>query len=318
MTGFSPSLSTSIDSYRLLLQMVGKLIPRSLATHDGTFHADEVTAAALLLIHDLIDHDGIVRTRNQDLIDQCEFVCDVGGIYDAGSRRFDHHQADYVGDYSSAGMILLFLKDKELLTDNEYRFLYNTLVRGVDLHDNGKAPLVEGYYSFSNVVSNFTPITYDCTPEEQDEAFMKALDFVMEHLRRMLARFRYNDSCRHLVGDAMQKYDECLIFDKALPWLENFFALEGESHPANFIISPAGEHWKLRGIPPSYEKRMAVRIPLPQDWAGLLGDDLVKASGIDGAIFCHKGRFISVWKTKEDALTAFDKVMQIYNDKGRT
>jgi uncharacterized UPF0160 family protein len=47
---------------------------------------------------------------------------------------------------------------------------------------------------------------------------------------------------------------------------------------------------------------------LPKEWAGLLEDDLKKVTGIHGAIFCHKGRFISVWETKEDALQALTLV----------
>jgi len=69
---------------------------------------------------------------------------------------------------------------------------------------------------------------------------------------------------------------------------------------------PSGTHWKLRGIPPSLDDRMRVRSPLPEKWAGLMGDDLKKATGISGAIFCHKGRFISVWETREDALKAWE------------
>ena len=38
-------------------------IPRSVGTHDGTFHADEVTACALLLLFDLVDGNKIIRTR---------------------------------------------------------------------------------------------------------------------------------------------------------------------------------------------------------------------------------------------------------------
>jgi len=72
---------------------------------------------------------------------------------------------------------------------------------------------------------------------------------------------------------------------------------------------PAGEHWKLRGIPPTYERRMDVRHPLPAEWAGRLGSELKEKSGIEGAIFCHKGRFISVWETKEDALKALKIVL---------
>ena len=85
----------------------------------------------------------------------------------------------------------------------------------------------------------------------------------------------------------------------------------GEEHPASFVIMPASNHWKLRGIPPSPRRRMEVRVPLPEQWAGLLDEDLKKASGIDGAIFCHKGRFISVWETKEDALNAYGKIMEM-------
>jgi uncharacterized UPF0160 family protein len=69
---------------------------------------------------------------------------------------------------------------------------------------------------------------------------------------------------------------------------------------------PSGEHWKLRGIPPNNEQKMLVRMALPEEWAGLIDDELKRVSGIPGAIFCHKGRFISVWESKDDALKALD------------
>jgi len=89
----------------------------------------------------------------------------------------------------------------------------------------------------------------------------------------------------------------------------SFFELGGKDHPALFVMMPAGGHWKLKGIPPSLDERMKVRLPLPVSWAGLLDAQLKKVSGIPGAIFCHKGRFISVWETKEDALKALDYVL---------
>lgn len=52
--------------------------PRSFGTHDGSFHADEVTACALLLLFDLIDQEEIVRSRNLKELSSCEYVCDVG------------------------------------------------------------------------------------------------------------------------------------------------------------------------------------------------------------------------------------------------
>jgi uncharacterized UPF0160 family protein len=153
-------------------------------------------------------------------------------------------------------------------------------------------------------------VHYDCSLEEQTHAFQEALEFVYNHLQRMLERFEYTHSCREIIADSMQNYKTCLIFDQSLPWLEIFFELNGSEHPALFVIMPSGTHWKLRGIPPSYEERMKVRFPLPQEWAGLLEDNLKRVSGIPGALFCHKGRFISVWETKEDALKALDYTLQ--------
>jgi uncharacterized UPF0160 family protein len=73
---------------------------------------------------------------------------------------------------------------------------------------------------------------------------------------------------------------------------------------------PIGKEWKLRGIPPTNKRRMEVRLPLPEEWAGLHEKELEKASQIKGAIFCHKGRFISIWKTKEAAMQALKYVLK--------
>lgn len=284
--------------------------PRSCGTHDGTFHADEVTACALLMLFDLIDEDKIIRTRDLHLLNACEYVCDVGGIYDPKQKLFDHHQADYQGPLSSAGMVLKFLVTSGKIKINEYDFFNNTIIMGIDAHDNGRDPLIPGYCSFSHVISNFTPIHYDCSPEEQHQAFHAALKFTFGHLTRLWERFQYTQSCREIVANCMAQCKTCLIFDQNLPWLDIFFELNGVDHPALFVIMPSGNHWKLRGIPPSYQDRMKVRLPQPKEWAGLLDEELKKISGISGAIFCHKERFISVWETKDDALKALDHTLK--------
>jgi uncharacterized UPF0160 family protein len=283
---------------------------RSFGTHDGTFHADEVTACGLLLMLDLIDEDKIFRTRDPELLSRCEYVCDVGGIYDPSHKLFDHHQVEYQGRYSSAGMILEYLKNQGLLKENEYDLFNRALVMGVDAHDNGRDPPATGFCSFSHIVSNFTPIYHDVNAEALFAAFKEALHFVLGHLKRMLQRQHYILSVRQLVSDAMVQYKDCLVFDKSIPWMENFFELDGLNHPARFVVMPSGIHWKLRGIPPSLDEKMKVRTPLPEEWAGLLDSDLKRVSGIEGAIFCHKGRFISVWDRREDALKALNYVLR--------
>lgn len=287
------------------------LIPRSFGTHDGTFHADEVTACALLLVCNVIDQDKILRSRDLTELRNCEYVCDVGGLYASDKKRFDHHQVDYRGPLSSAGMILEYLRSTSKFTQREYDFLNNSLVKGVDAHDNGKDPQISGYCSFSHIISNFTPIAYDATHEEQNSAFFEAVTFAKGHIKRLLERFHYNQSCREVVSNAMAEYRDCLQFEASIPWMDTFFELDGERHPASFVIMPSGKYWKLRGIPPSLDERMKVRVPLPEEWAGLLDEDLQKVTGIKGALFCHKGRFISVWETKEDALKALHMILNL-------
>lgn len=286
-------------------------IPLSFGTHDGSFHADEVTACALLLYYHLIDRSKVVRTRNLSKLVLCEYVCDVGGIYCPSDKRYDHHQSEYLGELSSAGMVWADLKKRSIVDADTYDFLNKTLILGIDAHDNGRVEYESGVCSFSHVVSNFVCTQYDAPAELQNRAFFEAVDFVVGHLTRSLERYRYSKSCREKVLAAMSKNHQTLIFDESMPWIESFFDLGGETHPALFVIMPSGGHWKLRGIPPSLKERMKVRKPLPAQWAGLLDLDLKKASGIEGAIFCHKGRFTSVWETKEDALQALKLVLEV-------
>ncbi len=289
--------------------MESRVVSRSVGTHSGSFHADEVTACALLLLFDLIDKEKIVRTRDPEKLSLCEYVCDVGGIYSPQEKRFDHHQITYHGELSSAGMILLYLKVNGVIDEALYNFFNVSLILGIDAHDNGKVPNLVGHCTFSSVISNFVPAVHDSDDSVVNKAFIEALDFTLGHLRRLLERYQYTQGCRKEVMEAMSEQKPYLLFSRAMPWMDIFFDLGGERHPAQFVIMPSGEHWKLRGIPPSSQDRMKVRIPLPEEWAGLLEEDLKKISEIPGAIFCHKGRFISVWKTKEDAFLALEKIM---------
>jgi len=282
----------------------------SFGTHDGSFHADEVTACSLLLLFGLIDRKQVHRTRDPKVLDKCDFVCDVGGVYDPGKKRFDHHQAEYRGAMSSAGMVLLYLRDKGLMSAHEYEHFNKGLVMGVDAHDNGYAKLEAGTATFSQIVSNFLPIDYDANDDEMNRCFWKAVDFVVGHLTRFRERLKYSHACQETVREKMASGTTALVFESSLPWLENFFELGGEAHPALFVIMPSGNHWKLRAIPPSMSDRMRVRKPLPERWAGLRDEELRKASGISGAIFCHKGRFISIWETKPDALKALQLALE--------
>lgn len=285
-------------------------IPRSCATHNGNFHADEVTACALLLCTETIDLDKIVRTRELAILDTAEFVVDVGGIYSARDRRFDHHQIQYTGSLSSAGMVLRYLRDVGKFTPEQFHALDEHLVQGVDDHDNGRAPHMRGVCTFSHIISNFAPINHLADAQELSTKFFDALELACGHIQRLLQRQKLVSQSRDLVRQAMASGKHYLVLDQSIPWIENFFSLSGQRHPACFVIMPSGEHWKLRGIPRFADQKMDLRLPLPLQWAGRMNADLQEVSGIPGALFCHKGRFISVWKTKQDAVNACELILR--------
>jgi uncharacterized UPF0160 family protein len=255
-------------------------IDKSFGTHNGHFHADEVTAGALLILFDLVKKDLIFRTREEDVLQRCEYIGDVGGKYDSEKKLFDHHQADYQGSLSSAGMVLLYLKRQKIISPDLYEFLNRSFVLGVDAHDIGNVKLKVGSCSFSQIIETFVPLGEEVDDIEMDRSFFEALSFTINFLKRLLNRFYYFQETKKIVKKHMETKDRFIIFDHALSWVESFFELGGKEHPALFIIMPSRDQWKLRAIPPSYEERMNVRVPLPKEWAGLRGEKLKEVSGI--------------------------------------
>lgn len=75
--------------------------PNTIGTHSGTFHCDEVLAVFLLSqLPDFCNHK-VLRTRDQNLLDLCDIVVDVGSVFDPATKRFDHHQATFQETFSS-------------------------------------------------------------------------------------------------------------------------------------------------------------------------------------------------------------------------
>jgi uncharacterized UPF0160 family protein len=66
-----------------------------IGTHSEVFHCDEVLACSILLRTDQFKKSIIVRTRDQELLDQLDIQCDVGGVFDPKKNRFDHHQKTF-------------------------------------------------------------------------------------------------------------------------------------------------------------------------------------------------------------------------------
>ena len=76
-----------------------------IGTHNGQFHCDEVSSCAIMLIKHILEcytddskdirNFKIIRSRNIEELNKCEYVFDVGGIYDPLINRYDHHMITF-------------------------------------------------------------------------------------------------------------------------------------------------------------------------------------------------------------------------------
>lgn len=75
--------------------------PNTIGTHSGTFHCDEILAVYLLGQLPEFQNHKLLRTREQELLEQCDIVVDVGSVFDPAKKRYDHHQKTFNESFSS-------------------------------------------------------------------------------------------------------------------------------------------------------------------------------------------------------------------------
>lgn len=152
---------------------------RRIGTHDGTFHCDEALACVMLLC--LPEWQGeveVIRTRDSKLLDACDMVVDVGGVYEPDRQRYDHHQRGFTDTMkelgrtiklSSAGLVyrhhgrdfLRVLRDAvtteapagfqpipDTLLETLYAKVYSGFMEHIDGIDNGINPF-DGKQNYS-------------------------------------------------------------------------------------------------------------------------------------------------------------------------
>lgn len=68
---------------------------KRIATHNGSFHCDEVLAVHILRHTAEYAGADVVRSRDPAVLAAADAVVDVGEVYDFDSRRFDHHQRNF-------------------------------------------------------------------------------------------------------------------------------------------------------------------------------------------------------------------------------
>ena len=273
------------------------------ATHNGSFHADEVFAiAALGLLPEPLE---IVRTRDPEGLAAADLRVDVGFRYDPAAGDFDHHQRDFdlVRDngigYASFGIVWREFGAQVCEGDQEVADAVEaSLVQAVDANDTGQQisrSLIEGVrpMTVNAVVGGFNARwDEDLSDDEERARFDAAVELARGIVSREIGFAAAGRRAVQIVRDAIAAAADprVVVLPDNVPWKQ---VVVTEAPEALFVIYPKRQGFGLETVPTdlgTFDNRR----DLPEEWAGLENDDLVAVTGVDDALFCHAKRFLAV------------------------
>lgn len=282
---------------------------KKIVTHSGNFHTDEVFACAVLSLL----HDGaveIVRSRESAVWAMGDYVMDVGGVYDAGAGRFDHHQEGGAGvrdngtPYSSFGLV--WKEFGERITGSAYAVVMidKRLVQPIDAGDNGFETFgVRGDvapYILQDAIASFRPTWNEARTE--DEGFFEAFEVAKKILAREVVRTQSEENGKRHAEEAYEKAEDkrIIILEDHYPWYE---ALGTKPEPLYVVKPDRGNlgKWKIEAVRDEAHT-FKNRKDFPRTWAGKTDTELAQISGVSDALFCHNKLFVAVAGSKDGAL----------------
>ncbi|KAI1797874.1 GAMM1 protein [Ganoderma leucocontextum] len=341
-------LSTSYLSYRAMSTVEEhpakrqKVEAKVIGTHNGTFHCDEALAVFLLKQTNAYAETGLKRSRDPAVLDTCDIVVDVGGVYDEKAQRFDHHQRGFAEIFghgfstklSSAGLIYkhfgkeiiankVQISQEDPKVDTLWLKLYKEYIEAIDAIDNGvnqyPTDLQPKYRIRTDVsarVGHLNPAWNQAADSATvDAKFLQASTLVGTEF---LARLDYYANAwlpaRDLVVAALEKRKQVdqngriILFEQFAPWKEHLFEFEAalqipDAEKPLYVLYPDEFGGNWRiQAVPVAAESFESRKALPEQWRGVRDDELSKLSGVEGCIFVHASGFIGGNKTKDGVL----------------
>jgi uncharacterized UPF0160 family protein len=294
-----------------------------IVTHDGTFHADELVAIALLKKFVVPNNTEVIRTRDElklkeYLVDKSVFVIDVGREFNEKNKNFDHHHRSFNEKWddgvvlSSCGLVWRHIKRRGYLKKYNYKSIRNMeekIIKRIDLHDNGfgRWPLAT---MFS--ICNRENSTY--------EDFNKALDMAKVYVENIFYQERVNEKNEVIFKNDLKKYDGGEIFFSQIS-IKNGFLLKKLANETKTLvfIHPSQEYdederWYAKSIKRLDDDYDEISALVPQNFRGLSNKRLVEYSGVKGAIFVHRAGHMAVCKTKKAAIKMANLMIEDYHD----
>uniref|UniRef100_A0A1B6DLN8 Uncharacterized protein n=1 Tax=Clastoptera arizonana TaxID=38151 RepID=A0A1B6DLN8_9HEMI len=311
----------------------------TIGTHNGVFHCDEILGVYMLQL--LYPNAEVVRSRNQDILQKCDIVIDVGGVYNHDKRLYDHHQREFSESMStllpdkpftmklsSAGLVychygyeILRVMIGNSVTDdmvnNVFDYVYEHFIQEIDGIDNG-IPMFDGepkYSILTHLSSRVSRLnkTWNSVDYDENVSFNEALKLVSSEFEY---RVHYAVDvwwpARALVKKSIENrftiHESGEIIELVLghcPWKDHFFYLEKSMNvekPIKYVIfSDSSNNWRVQAVSVN-PKSFVCRKFLLEQWRGLRDEKLSQVCGVADCMFVHANGFIGGNKTREGVL----------------
>ena len=261
---------------------------KKIYTHGGIFHADETFATALIrAINPNIEIERVFKAP--ETVENHEIVVDIG------YGRYDHHQPEGVptrpdgGKRATVGLVWDEVKDLLFKTEEGRDRFERSYIIPVEIQDNGGEvnPL-------SLMIGAMNP-TWDETPSKGGEYFEKAVEVFSALIKREQEREEAELKGKSIIEDALaemrkegRKY---AVLEQFAPWQSIL-----PQTAALFVIFPSNRGgWNLQCVPTAPNGRESKQILPPIE-------------ELNGCKFRHPAGFLASFSTREEALSAAEKL----------
>ncbi len=263
---------------------------QAMIVHNEGFHADDVMCAA---IGKYINHNIQIKRMDKDIPEKelrgrGILVCNMGG------GRYDHHQEnakirqDTGLPYCACSLLLNDCWRLIFRSKNTYWRFVGKFMLPIEQADNGK-----GSNPLSAYISSFKPV-WDSS-ETMDDAFMKAVDVLVDLIRRDVVYEEAEDRAKPLVRKALQESDgKIVVLDKDYPYLTVL-----RKSTAEFVIFPVDDTGRVHLRCIEEKHSIAPKKYLPASW---LKDPPI------GCTFVHQQLFVAAFDNLEHALSAAEQL----------
>lgn len=297
-----------------------------IAVHNGSYHADDCMAYAILSY--IFPNNELLRTRDPEELASCNYVVDVGGKYDQ-EKYFDHHQREFKEvrpdhdhiKYASAGLIWKHFGEKyiqkaeptlnseqiqKIKAEVDYK-----LIRYIDANDNGITLYDDQIPNISKAVYMFN----QSLGYLEQKSFMQASSFLGIVLNGyVVSEFNYIES-EKVVLEALKniKDPRILVITKKIGFNDVINQNWDLFSKTQIVVyhNQSEDVWRVQSVQADPNDRFSTRCPAPEKWRGLRDQELDEAVGVKDLTFVHPNGFTGGARTEEAVMALAQKWVEL-------